>query len=237
MNIVPPGLFRGAVAPPYAWEPRERDDWEYRAPLKFKGRFDESAQPGVPTINPLKARIDAIHQQIAKLREEVKQLLARQHMLVQAGKQQLAPKPVAPPPAGHWKGAPSDPSGYPGHWGAQTEALARKPMVPPIGVAEPGERAGHELPSMWHQEPKTNTMARQFFRERRKALNLPTGLSSKPSAPSQSPEILQIHQQVAAKRQQIAMLVNQLKQLRAQTHHESVGLTSNRRSCLRLLLK
>jgi uncharacterized coiled-coil protein SlyX len=230
--------------------------------------------------NPAKARIDAIHQQITALREEVKQLLAKQRMLVQAGKQHLAGTsagPATPPPAGHWKGSSPDPSGYPGHWGAHGESLSRlglrllgekrdptdldalagpaepeqpepapvnkrpKPRVPPLGrdehgqeLAEPGERAGHELPS-FGSEPRANTMFKQFTRERRRALNLPLGL--KKSAPSQSPEIIQIHQQIAAKRQQITTLVNQLKQLRSQTHHESAGLTHNRRSCLRLLLK
>lgn len=349
MNIVPPGLFRGALAPPYSWEPRERDDWEYRTPRRFK---TEAAQPGLPAINPQKARIDAIHSQLMKLREEVRQLVAKQHMLVQAGKQHMATKPATPPPAGHWKGAPSDPSGYPGHWGAHGESLVRsglkmlsesddstipefkkvplggynlacpyceqvmgdkdfsfkfddatklwehcgkpirptaeqreqaanfsrmlspvsedraalkllvekrdpadldelsrppaqqperpaqqaqrapKPVVPPIGVAEPGERAGHELPSVG-QEPRTNTLFRQFTRDRRRALNMPLGLSQGRSAPPQSAELLQIHQQIMAKRQQIAMLVNQLKQLRSQSpHHES----SNLRSGLRLLL-
>jgi hypothetical protein len=36
MKVVPPGQQRGTIAPPYTWEPRQRDDWEYKLPEPSK---------------------------------------------------------------------------------------------------------------------------------------------------------------------------------------------------------
>ena len=56
MKIVPPGLMKGSIAPPYAWDGIERGDWSYeppkRKPLKGlgEGEFDH---PKAPNPSPL----------------------------------------------------------------------------------------------------------------------------------------------------------------------------------------
>lgn len=86
---------------------------------------------------------------------------------------------------------------------------------------------------------QSNVMRQQFMRQRRAALNLPLGLERKKAPPSQSAEIIQIHQQIAQKRQRINQLVSELRQMRQQlqTTQESSRLNPNNLQRQSLLLK
>lgn len=252
MNIVPPGLFRGAVAPPYTWDARERDDWAYERPRRFgESTGDEDVLGKAPTpapqVDPRKARILAIKTQLNQLRLELKQLLARQHMLVQAGKTHLAAKtPV---------GVESlDRSALRLFEDDAEDILGpkvHKPIKRPgfVGPAETHKgmtwinrldrRSKTSAPLGLSRSPLTS-ISRQRRQERKQTLAGHIGPQrTVGAAPPQSPEIIQIHNQIQQKRAQIANLVNELKQLRMQSAaaHESVGLIPNRRSGLRLLLK
>lgn len=242
-------MVRGSIAPPYTWAPRERDDWEYRSPLKTN-HYGESVglQQGAPP-DPAKARIDSLRQQIAKLREEIKQLMDRQRTLVQSGKQHLTPKPPVAP-TGHWKGSAH--AGYPEPksrtWGAPVglESLTRSGLKlteaqisPPIQFATPEDP---HIPAKIPMPRGPNMQQKMNKRERWSQLSspkAPSGLSNRPAAPPQSAELIRLHQQIKSKRDQIAMLVDQLRRIRMQgrSQHESTGLVLNRRNCLRLLLK
>lgn len=131
MKIVPPGQQRGTLAPPYAWDPLERDDWRFNMPKPRKlgearhstevlppqpprpmsgpgsvrppRRGDTRRLPRPTAPDPRKARVDAIHAELQKLKQEVQQLMARQHELHQQNVP--SPKgPATPPPATHFQG-------------------------------------------------------------------------------------------------------------------------------------
>jgi len=117
MKVVPPGQQKGAIAPPYAWNGRERDDWEYKTAKPksmWEGEFssgefgtslDALSKPlpkpvGSPVgspgegSDPGKARIAALQARKKQIADEVTRLEARRHELVQAGKIKLQ-RPVA----------------------------------------------------------------------------------------------------------------------------------------------
>ncbi len=154
MKIVPPGQQRGALAPPYAWEPRERDDWKYalsqpKSGLKeAQGEFSTRVVPprapkplehpsgGFNTprrgdtrrlkrpVDPRHTRVEQIRAELQKLHQEVRALMARQRDLVQQGKRQLTTQPASSTPQGSFKGTGSS---DPGHWGPR-EALCRSEL-------------------------------------------------------------------------------------------------------------
>lgn len=121
MKIVPPGQQRGVIAPPYAWDARERDDWEYKTAKPKTVREGEFDTPslvlgGSPTArsspdpkDALHARIDAIHTQIKQIEAAAKGLVARKHQLLQQGLAgmrlpQAQPGATTAPPTTHFQG-------------------------------------------------------------------------------------------------------------------------------------
>jgi hypothetical protein len=264
MKVVPPGQQRGSLAPPYTWNTLERDDWSYEQP---KRRFSESDEdilgpkdpPKRPRVDPRAARIDAIQGQLVRLRAEVKQLLARRHALVQAGKASLQkPQAVgveslvrmrllllteAETPHGIWGTRPTvgdarrsrfahrDPAlEKPGmQWLARLERRRAQKDPEPYGLSRTPIRS---ISSKRRQERK-----RQLGRELA-ARGLAPPRPQTP-APAQSAEIISITKQLKQKHYEISNLVNELKQLRMQRKqaHESSGLSSNNRRRLSLLLK
>lgn len=256
MNIVPPGLFRGAVAPPYSWEPRERDDWVYERPRRFEDIDDSDilgpkAPPQTPKPNYRLSRVLVIRKQIEQLRDEISALMARQHQLVQAAKGHVSVGWSKPVPQA--VGAESlDRTGLRLVEDDAEDILGpkvHKPIKRPgiIGPAETSkgiswlnklDRRSHATEPSGLSRTPIPSISRQRRNMRKQAVSSRLGPPRTVGpAPTQSPEIIQIHNQIQQKRMQISNLVNELRQLRMHGPAESAGLTSNHRSSLRLLLK
>lgn len=273
MKIVPPGQQRGSLAPPYAWNPLERDDWRYnmRKPSKL-GEADYTtdvlppsqefkslsaprnrpkkgdtrrlprpnfAKPSAPkpapsAPDPRQARIAAIHQEIKGLRAQVKQLLARQHELVQQGKQQMSKH------AGQFGSTFKDKP--------QIESLSRTQLriveggdYTPIGIPR---RSGDAPRPGWHIDPHSTKLPMnsreqnlQIMHDRNlRSQGIPTGLTNQPQ---QSGQIIAIHKELAQKKARIDQLTQELHQLsqQAKAKLESIGLATNNLSRVNLLLK
>lgn len=255
MNIVPPGLFRGAVAPPYAWEPRERDDWAYENPRRARRPVAEtfgdedvlgSPAPAQQRVDPRKARIQSIKVQIEKLRGEVQQLVARQHELVQAGKAHIAPKVPVGVEDLYRCGLRLFEYGDEDILGPKTHTPAKKLNLGGPAETHKGmtwisklDRRAHATGPIGLGRTPIASINSKRRQQRKQAvaghLGAPRTVGP---APTQSPEIIQIHAQIQQKKTQISNLVNELRQIRMQGQtQESTGLISNHRSCLRLLLK
>ena len=252
MRVVPPGQYRGSLAPPYAWDPKERDDWRYEAefstqplppkpPASLEGPTRHPARRGdtrrLPKpMDPRRARINAINQELNQLRMEVKQLLARQKAAVAQGKQQVAAtaKQFAPNPEG-----------------APMEELSRSSLrlleaedddYTPFGIPR---RTGDAPRPGWHRNPHDSPLPMPTRSELKSAAQMrdlrqrgiPTGLRNQP--PKASAELIAIHKELQQKRAQIHQLTQELQQLRQQMkmQHESVRLSSNNLRRLGLLLQ
>jgi len=264
MKIVPPGQQRGTLAPPYAWDALERDDWRYelpkRTPLKGirEGEFDHptapkpaplpgahqpQSAPGHPTQQHTgntatasrpdpgrSARVNAIHAELKQLRLQMQGLTAKLHQATERGKQEIE--------SGKKFNAPAVPDPYRG------ESLQRSGLrlvendYTPLGIARreadpprPGWGHNPHDTSVWM--PNDQEHEQSWKADNLRQRGIPRGLKQSPKA---SAEIVQIHKELAQKRQQIQKLTDELKSLR-QRVQESVGFSSNNLHRIALLLK
>lgn len=108
IKVIPPGQFP-AMAPPYSWEPHEREDWTVqpegdttgkppRAKRKIESSFFRSKfmllelelRRPHPAINdPAKQQIQQLHVKAKLIRDQIAQLRAQAQQLVQAHKQKM----------------------------------------------------------------------------------------------------------------------------------------------------
>jgi len=286
LKIVPPGLQRGMLAPPYAWDALERDDWKYELPKRSALSTLKEALPGRPAARPAPhampkpaphqapkpaaphpaapaapkppkapdprtARVVAITNEIARLRGEIQQLMAHQKQLTQAGKAALAKRPSFDPHASVQIGGVRNPLRI-------KEAFERKPTDDEVTARikkhtpGPAERAGgmRWINRLGRERDEPLGLRNPTSRDRRQTRKADSERlyvqrqqdqekRAHAQPPQQSAQIIAVHGQIAQKQQQIAGLVNELKQLRMQMKqtHESYRLTSNNMRRLSLLLK
>ena len=104
VKVLPPGQFP-AMAPPYSWEPHEREDWVYhpggdttgkfpKAKRHFETRFFSSSLLLIELdvtksalADPAKQQIIQLHTKAQMLRQQIAQLRQQAHQLVQTHKQ------------------------------------------------------------------------------------------------------------------------------------------------------
>jgi len=244
MKVVPPGQQRGMIAPPYAWDGRERDDWEYKLDKPIgEGEFD-APKPK----DPRHARVDALHAELQQLKAEVHQLMSKQHELVQRGKSELGQRQKYAPGAGHTMAfGPKGKSDYITF--REDPARTQEESSTPFGV-RPSDEWG--IPTRNRRFKTSNQdfvspMVDVKGRARTAADNAllqrhhSSGQAKRDfaTAPGSSAELIGVHQQLKQKRARIEQLTQELRQLRQQMKlsHESAGLNSNNLHRLSLLLK
>jgi hypothetical protein len=109
IKAIPPGQFP-ALAPPYSWEPHEREDWNYVPIGDTTGRFKRPTRkiessffsrkymlvelqfkrtPGVALPDPTKQQVQQLHVRAKMVRDQIAQLRAQAHQIVQAHKQKV----------------------------------------------------------------------------------------------------------------------------------------------------
>ena len=67
MKVVPPGQQRGAIAPPYTWDPQQRDDWEYKLP-KPSNLGEGFAEGNVSTAYHIAAHVSSTREELDRFR-------------------------------------------------------------------------------------------------------------------------------------------------------------------------
>jgi seryl-tRNA synthetase len=236
------------MAPPYAWDAIEREDWKYDLPKPkhmAEGEF-KSSPPTHPSFTSSTAhpspgardhrhdRVDAIHKEIAELRKKVAELNHQSQQLTQAGKDSLSQRPAYDPQSAvrigealgdypHTPG-PADSAG-----GMTWVNNLEKPREQPLGLRKKTSRD-------YRQIRKSDSERLQVQRQHDQ------GRRHHAQPPPQSAQLIGVHQQIDQKQKQIDSLNDELEGLlrqikQSQPHHESYRLTSNNLPRLSLLLK
>lgn len=241
MKVVPPGQQVGTIAPPYAWDARERDDWQYKLnkpKAMWEGEFDNPAAGGPPTPSPQTtpqpkdprhARVDAIHAELQQLHAEVRQLMARRRQLTQAGKAELQQRPKYTPKPSHELAIGPRPGS--GKYITLDEPVgtlkSEAQETPPLGLRSSGRFDRRTL--------RRGAADEELLKRHRET----EAKREHAKPPQQSAEIIGITNQLKQKHARIDQLTQELQQLRQQLKqtHESTRLSSNNLHRLSLLLK
>lgn len=89
MKVVPPGQQRGSIAPPYTWDPQQRDDWEYKLPKpsKLGECLDHN---NAPSTYHRSAHVNAIHEDLDRIRSSSARNVLRYDLFQQSNGNNLS---------------------------------------------------------------------------------------------------------------------------------------------------
>lgn len=261
MRVVPPGQARGTMAPPYAWDPAERDDWRYEQPRKIKEdhSLDALGAPPAAAAQSTKfdfrtARRQFITRRIQQLKSELSPLLMRRHELEIAGRAHLqsrlaAVEDLQRSPLVILEGQTEPPLGIPGLHTTRTASGIKRHVRGPaeedpgwLAKLERRRAQQHPAPLGLSRNP-LRSINRQRRVERVKKLTpvlgpRPEPSIAKPASPPQSGEIISLTNRINQIQAEIDNLEKELATLKATTPvGESIRLGSNNLRRLSLLLK